>query len=432
MNTILNGILRDATYYILAGFGNQARIASLVCNLILDAVGAIAGANARQALADQGLERLHEHLPSEQIGTLRDQVMTVLRPELFNFAFELGRDFLGLTDEFFIDDYTILRVNYPYAIALKSGETAENPGIGRTDPKVRALRNSTQKRDLVYDPRSYHKQTPPASWAHGPHKDTWTGHSRNGVNLWLAVSRVNEENGMVFYPDTFGKAYQPDPRSLYLVQGYPMPPPNKMALRQGEMLVFNPELLHATHLNTSDQTRIAVSARINPERPRFDPNCFYAREFWHSSRDIESGRPDVIRQFNREENFEDVSSRFPETPVEHLIYTPVRCLLGNDGRERVETAALTVRNGKALVELSDGQRVILLSEVGGWRGVQEMCAHLDVSLMDGHHGDGRIHCPAHGVTFYTASGCSSSELLNLRTFRVTVDGVWLVIDEVSA
>lgn len=431
MNKILNRLLCDASYYILAGFGNQDRLVSLARDLILDATGKIAGAAARQALSEQGLERLHDHLPPEQMGDLRDRVMPALRPELFLLACQIGQDFLGLTNEFFIDDYTILRVNYPFAVALESGGAAENPGIGRVDPKVRVMRNSTQNKDPVYDPKGYHKNTPPASWAHGPHKDTWTGHSRNGVNLWLAISQVNEENGMVFYAGTFGKAYQPDPRSLYLSEGYPMPRPNKMALRQGEMLVFNPELLHATHLNTSKQTRIALSARINPERPRFDPNCFYAREFWHSSADVETGRFDAIRQFHREENFEDAASRPIETPVERLNYMPIRCILGDDGRDRVEAAALAVRNGKALIELSDGQRVVLLSKDGGWRGVQERCGHLDVSLMDGHYCGGQIYCPAHGVTFDIASGCSSTKLLKLRTFQVIVDGPWLVIDKAS-
>lgn len=427
MSKLLDTMLKDGAYCVLSDFGRQARLTALTRDLILDAVGDIQGAAARQALAERGLERLHECLPAERVGAVRDRVMPALRPELFRFACEIGRDFLGIDGEFFVDDYTILRVNYPYAVALEAGVEAENPGIGRIDPKVRGLKSSTQKRDPVYDPKGYHKHTPPASWAHGPHKDTWNGHSRDGVNLWWAISRVNEENGMVFYPDTFGKAYQADPRSLYLAEGYPMPAPNKMALHPGEMLVFNPELMHATHLNTSDQTRIALTVRINPERPRFDPTCFYAREFWHSSRDIEAGDMEAIRQFPREENFQDPAALPEDIPVERLAYSPIQSVAGDDGLDRIDAGALTPEMSKALVELRDGRRVILLREGDGWKGVQEMCAHLDVSLMDGHHCEGRIHCPAHGVTFDTHSGCSSNALLKLSTYRVAADGRWLVI-----
>ena len=109
---------------------------------------------------------------------------------------------------------------------------------------------------------------------------------------------------MIFYPGSFGISYEADPRSLYLAEGFPLPAPRKMALHPGEMLIFNPELLHATHLNTTQHTRIALSARINPRQPRFNPRCFYAREFWHSSLDLEAGKTDTIRQFAREDNFE--------------------------------------------------------------------------------------------------------------------------------
>lgn len=427
VNAALASILRQGAYHILRDSDRQTRITELTHKLVLDAVANIVGFEAHRALAQTGLERLHEHLPAEQIGALRDQVMPQLRAELFRFAVDVGSEFLGLQNEFFIDDYTILRINFPFETAIAARGPTENPGIGRTAPQVRSMASSTQKRDPVYDPKAYHQGTPPVSWAHGAHKDTWTGHSRDGINLWLAISQVTQENAMILYPGTLGKAYRADPRSLYLAAGYALPEPHKMALNAGELLVFNPELLHATHLNVSGQTRVALSVRINPLRPRFSDRCFYAREFWHSSSDIAAGHCDRVQRFAREMHMERAVDLPEEAPVERVISDPIRTRPAGNSAEEIRCAEIPAEARRIPVELLDGERIILLREASGWRGVQERCPHLDISLMDGHHCDGQIFCPAHGVAFDTDNGCSSSALLRLRTYRVTAHDNALVI-----
>lgn len=421
MNALLGSMLESGAYTIVADFSRQEQLTAQVRELILDAVGAITGAAARADLARRGIELLHLHLPAEEIRSLRDRVMPAVRADLFRFTCELGERLLGLEGEFFVDDYTILRVNYPYEVGLSAAHSAENPGIGRVDPQVKAMASSTQRRDEQYDPKGYHKHTPPASWAHGPHKDTWTGHSRQGINLWWALSDVVEQNSMIFYPATFGKGYRADPRSLYLAAGYPLPRPRKMALHAGEILIFNPEMLHATHLNTAGLTRIALSARINPVQPRFDPACFYAREFWHSSLDIKQGRMDVIRQFKRDENLEDPAGVRAEIAQPQLEYVPIAATPGPDGWETVRLGALDPARDRQLIALSGGRQVALFRQPEGWAAVQPTCPHLDTSLLDGFCGAGQVFCPAHGVAFDLASGSSASPLLTLETYAVELD-----------
>jgi nitrite reductase/ring-hydroxylating ferredoxin subunit len=427
MNKLLVSILDTGTYLVVSDFKKQTMITAWVREFILSAAGDVAGAAARADLTRRGLGYLHLHLPADEISTIRDRIMPSLRPDLFNFACQLGEELFGLDREFFIDDYTILRINYPYEIGLNSSQSAENPGIGRVDPQVKSLKNSTQTRDQKYDPKSYHKHTPPASWAHGPHKDTWTGHSRQGVNLWWAISDVVEENSMIFYPSSFGINYQVDPRSLYLAAGHPLPKPKKMALHSGEMLIFNPEILHATHLNTSGLTRIALSARINPSQPKFDPACFYAREFWHSSLDINQGKMDIIRQFKREENLEETpqdNNAVQATLVKHsLIHT----FMGSDGRESIRLDDIDSTSDRHLVELSNGQQVTLFQDGDKWMAIQSTCPHLDTSLLDGYCGATHIYCPAHGVAYNLENGLSSSPLLRLKTYHVEIDSVYLRI-----
>ena len=46
---------------------------------------------------------------------------------------------LDWRDEFYVDDYLILRVNFPYDVARHADPAAENPGIGRVSPEMREV-----------------------------------------------------------------------------------------------------------------------------------------------------------------------------------------------------------------------------------------------------------------------------------------------------
>jgi nitrite reductase/ring-hydroxylating ferredoxin subunit len=380
---------------------------------IADSVEQLAGKDGREALERDGLERLHEQLTPEQIGPLRDEVMGRVREELFRMTCRVAREVLGIDGEFFVDDYTILRVNFPYEVAIRASHTAENPGIGRVSDNARKDHAAAKVIDPVYNPRGYHRDQPPAAWAHGPHLDTWTGHSRDGVNLWWAISEVPAENSMFFYPELFGQPLDPDPTSLYLRAGQPLPQPTLMPLRAGELLVFNPEVLHGTHLNVSGMTRVAVSTRINARRPVFDPTCFYAREFWHSSTDLERDDFEQIIRFEREENLAE-----PPRPAEPSPQ-PARVRLEEPlTREKwtpVCPASQVVAPGeKVIVEDVDGDaKLLLLGTSRGLVAIGARCPHLGTCLSDGFHDDESIHCPAHAIRFSLDTGRSASDALRL-------------------
>lgn len=413
LSPCLRSILQDGAYLIVSQAPRQAEVLARARGLIFTGVEQLEGPSARAHLDRCGLTRLHDVLPACRIGALRDFVMAELRADLFDLACRIGRDVLGMDGEFFVDDYTILRINFPYPVARRAAHSAENPGIGRTSESVRVAARESRAVDPVYDPRSYHKNEPPAAWAHGPHLDTWTGHSRDGVNLWWALDDVAPENAMLFYPTTFGQPFRPDPRSLYLAAGQPLPAPLKMSLRKGEMLVFNPEMLHGTHLNITDATRLAISTRINPRQPMFSPACFYAREFWHSSRDIEAGRPDIVRRFRRDENLEP-----PPVETPSQIHSPAAIeVTPAAGPVAVCASERLPAGGKLLVRAGD-EEIMILRGAETLAAVQANCPHLGVSLMDGHHDDRAIHCPAHGLSFSPKSGDSGCPLLRLRTYAV--------------
>src|SRR5687767_3889033 len=187
---------------------------------IIDGVRALKGDPAAQLVSDRGLELLHTVVDSTDLARLRDRVLEAMRPDLLKMAVVVGRNLLHWSGEFYVDDYLILRINFPYEVARKADPKGENPGIGRVSPSIRPIAQARRPVDPVYDPKSYHKDHPPAAWAHGPHKDSWAGHSMDGLNIWWAMCDTPAEASMVLYPELMGKEAPRDPRTLYVGRGY--------------------------------------------------------------------------------------------------------------------------------------------------------------------------------------------------------------------
>jgi len=208
-------ILRNGTYATFPATGFLKQTADKVYDLVLDAVEEIESADARQHLEAFSLAQLHEVMPASKIGELRNHVMGRYRRDLFEAVCRFARESLGVTGEFYVDDYAILRVNYPYEIAKDAPMNTENPGIGRMSKEARTHFVENKREDPVYDPKGYQHNMPPAAWAHGPHQDTWTGHSRDGINLWWAMENTVPENSMVFLSRVLGaKAAARSPLTL--------------------------------------------------------------------------------------------------------------------------------------------------------------------------------------------------------------------------
>src|SRR4029450_11063352 len=265
-----------------------------VVDEIVNAAAELKAPDAVARLRHDGGQRLHDVIDAREVTPLRDRVLDALRAPLLEMAVAVGRRVLGWKGDFYVDDYLILRVNFPFEVARGSDRGAENPGVGRLGASVPDLFKARKTIDPVYDPKSYHRNLPPAAWAHGPHCDSWAGHSRDGRNIWWGIGPVPADAGMVLYPELADLDLPPDPRTLYLKAGVALPAPTALPLDAGEMLVFDPEVLHGTHLNTTGETRVAVSMRLNASRPLFDPGCFYAREFWRRAADIEAGVARVL------------------------------------------------------------------------------------------------------------------------------------------
>jgi nitrite reductase/ring-hydroxylating ferredoxin subunit len=422
----LRGFNRVYDAASLDGLGDlHARIVAA----IVAAVAEVKGEAAAARVSAEGLGQLHQVVEASEIGRIRDLVLEPLRHDLLRMAVKVGREVLGWRDDFHVDDYLILRINLPYAVARRSAGPAENPGIGRVSPAVRELAASRRVKDPIYDPAGYHRGHPPAAWAHGPHLDSWSGHSRDGVNIWWAMCDVPAEAGMVLYPELDPKRIDLDRRTLYVAAGQPLPAPTFSPLAAGEMLIFDPEILHGTHLNITARTRVAVSLRLNAGRPTFDPATFYAREFWRQARDIESGAFEAIAHVRREDNLGP-----PRPSAAGRRIEPARVRLSSDapGLCEIGPASLLAEGGRLVVSWAD--RAVLLTRRGGrLSAVDAECPHYGVALADGGDRDGRLFCPACAVGFDLSTGRSACAELRLRTYTAFEKGgaLWLDLPDAA-
>ncbi len=386
---------------------------------LISTVGQMKGAAAAQLLRQHGIERLHEVIDTDDVASLRNQVLERLRQPLLAMATAVGRQVLGWDGDFYVDDYLILRINFPYEVARKTNPSSENPGIGRLSASVRDKFQTRKVIDPVYAPKAYHRGHPPAAWAHGPHIDSWAGHSRDGRNIWWAIGEVPAQAGMVLYPELANASLPCERRTLYLQAGYRLPVPTYLPLAAGEMLVFDPEVLHGTHLNTTDATRVAISMRLNASRPTFDPACFYSREFWRRAADIEQGHDEVLH-LQREDNF---GAPVTSAPVQTPPAVPVIAgqLDQKNGLIHGQLPAAGTDTQRVIVDAAP-YRIMLVHTSTGTRAYDAACPHYGVDLADGGCDSDKVYCPACAISFDLQTGKSSCPSLTLQPYEVRQDG----------
>jgi nitrite reductase/ring-hydroxylating ferredoxin subunit len=387
-----------------------------VLDEIVRSIRVIGGDAAAETIRTQGVGLLHSVADAREVGRLREHVIENLRNALLDMAVAVGRLVLHWRDDFYVDDYVILRVNFPYEVARLADPIAENPGIGRISPWMRDVAKARRVIDPIYDPKGYHGEHPPAAWAHGPHVDSWAGHSKDGVNIWWAISDVPAEAGMVLYPQLAGRNLPCDRRTLYLRAGYPLPKPTFVPLQAGELMVFDPEILHGTHLNLTERTRVAISLRLNPRKPTFDPDCFYAREFWRRASDIESSRYMDVLHLKREDN---LAAPGPAPASDCPLRETAIEVRADPQAPRIAVGASSlVGEGMRLAASVSGQKVLILRIGGRLRAIDASCPHYGVDLADGAADRTTIFCPACAISFDLISGKSLAPSLTLRMVAV--------------
>lgn len=425
-----DAILRQGAYFLLDEYALREEMLEKTRRAFLDGIEAIEGAECRRRVEDAGLAKMHEHFPVEKILVLEAYLQKHLQRELYYWSYRVGRDDLGLDGTFYVDHLIVMRIHYPFLVARKAKNVVPPPfPLGeKLRLGVAALRNlpmlfnaiaklrDRKRQRSAYDAEKTHRKLPVPARAHGAHVDTWYGHSYDGINLWLSIDGVNEDNTVILYPEMFGYPVRYDPVSMYLAEGVPVTRPDKVVPKPGQLLVFNPELLHGTQLNISDETRVVITTRLNPGKPRFELNAAWNFEHWYSSEDLERRRFSTVtvfpaKKFRGEPSFE-VKREIPSVKTSHVT-REARL----DGAEAMRVCASA--------ELADGARVavdfenaklMIFRHGDTLRALGRICPHLGMDMIGGYSDAATFHCPGHGVTYSVADGRSRCEAFALRPY----------------
>lgn len=428
-------ILSEGRFHVLDDYALRDETYPRVVETFLDGVGEIEGPGARAKVKADGLGLLHRHFPVEKVPLLEAFFLERMRDELYYWSYRVGAENLGLPHPFYVDHLVMVRIHYPHLQARKAKKLADAPYpvsekwrlakaalknprllanyIARRSPRAVAARNRRHRYDAV----AYHGEIPTPARAHGPHIDTWYGHSYDGVNLWWAIDGVNEQNTVILYPEMFGRPMEFDPVSMYVAPGVPLTKPLKIPFKPGQLLIFNPEMLHATQVNISDQTRVALTTRLNPGTPRFAPAAPFHFEHWFSSVDLEKRRKVhslTVFPSSQYEGKPSIQTR-AERDDTKTTWLSKSLDLPREGELAICPSALLVAGEKLGIDLNNA-KVLLFRDGGEIRAYSRVCPHLGVDLIDGYHDAEKVFCPGHGIEFSWKDGSSACVAFRLKTF----------------
>jgi nitrite reductase/ring-hydroxylating ferredoxin subunit len=368
-------------------------------------------------------EKLHEYIDPDRVEECKNFVSEGLQTELYDWAVSCCENRLGFENDFYVDKEIFVRINIPFDYGMEGTRPTEQSSETPVEKWKRFVRSAVpglsppQQSSKAVE---YNKNRPASTHSHGPHVDTWYGHSFTATNLWFSVCGVNTASSMVFYPDKFDKDIPYDPEFMYVAEDVDRRSPVEIDLEDGENLVFNPELLHSTRLNTSDETRIVITLRISEEEPLFSNETTHEHTHneWIVSSDIKDGRiaPQTVGEYVDKPDYESVE-----------IEEPVRIELDKSIAELRDTTELDderirsqERNTPFTLTL-DGTDYTGVKMNDSLYVTTSNCPHVGLPLERGSVHDSKLKCPEHGAEFDLETGeCVGESCSSLRISVVEV------------
>lgn len=227
---------------------NDAGYLSIVTELFLDEVSRLTSRSVALAVRSAGLAHLHEHLDPREIATL----LTRLDRRSSDIAVPLARALVGATTTeprapFFICSRVWVRAQVPYRLVEDCPELlAAEHLVGHLLPA-------------------------------GLHRDFWLTHPRGTLSMWAAVGPVRAGNTVALFPGHGPPARGDSAGDRSPVRSHLLPTSTVAPqLDPGDVLVFNADRLHASVINETDETRIAITTRVvMGRRLRYGPGSHW-------------------------------------------------------------------------------------------------------------------------------------------------------------
>ncbi|NJO42773.1 MAG: Rieske 2Fe-2S domain-containing protein [Cyanobacteria bacterium RU_5_0] len=458
--------LNEGGYFILDKFKDKEKLSDLVRQVILSGIEKLEGVECRRLVESDGLCKMHQHFPADKLADLDLFVKgsPCVKEVILQLSFNVGRGSLKLPDEFFMEENPFaFKISYPHQVAVESKVTnadyhqkysalrnritleenlklrskqkinyPKKSSIGNLLKIASSLKKSIFEKILSFG-RSDQNQLletykgfdrianqPYAAKVHQPHIDSWYGAPLEGISLWWAIEGATENNGVVLYPDFFGQAIDfqvTEASSSYLPFGITLTKPYKIPVPNGNILLFKYDMLHSSHLNISDFTRIAVVAQIYPQL-QFNPDAIHARGTgFHSSADIARGDWENLVQAPIEDNFGVLFENKQKPHVERRISVRIKADL-LEGIPICLCDSNLLKNGEKMLVTLQSESIIVIRNARGLQAVSAICSHMGVNLIDGFHDEQNIYCPGHAVAYSLADGSSNCEFLKLQVYQV--------------
>ncbi|GAA0463746.1 phytanoyl-CoA dioxygenase family protein [Streptomyces olivaceiscleroticus] len=224
---------------VIRGGLDQLATGSPFAHTALASVAAVASPDAAHRLASLGLEGLHTVAEVAEIRSVRDELDRRVRPAAHQLLLRFAEAVAPQRHRLYVSDHLGVRIMPPRScVDGREGQLRDYTGfLLPTDA----------------------------------HVDSWFNTALNSVNLWMAVSRVRHDNGLLLWPDAYRSPLRHD--GVRLVPHQQIGEPVEVELGRGDVLLFAGDHLHATRPNTGPETRWVVTKRICLGPPRYHPRA---------------------------------------------------------------------------------------------------------------------------------------------------------------
>ena len=416
-------ILGSNQYLIIDDFFNKQSNYNYVKNTLFEGIKAIQGSVCHSLVKKYGLANMHKYFPADKLMLLEKHFARNAKYEIIQWAYRLWKNNLNFKDEFFVNDIVVLRIHFPFPVAIKSSLSFKEYITHMYPKSVKSelLTTNQKKVSKASYPKNqfeYHSKYPRAAYAHGPHIDSWLG-AAYGVNCWWSIAGTTEDNCLVVYPETFDYELEHIDNVPYLAPGIALSKPHKVAPTDGSVLIFNGELLHGTQLNISNKTRVVVSIRVSPHKLMYRPDSVISKcnTSWYFSKDIYRGKSGNFK-FKAWRDYSVVSygQKLPVTTKSPKSLT-FKTKLSENRPLTLCPSGFIDMNERATFNFED-ECIIVIRDKNDIYAFSSLCPHLGVNLVDGFYENSHIYCPGHGVEFNLKSGSSKCDLLRLKTYEI--------------
>ena len=342
------------------------------------------------------LSQIHLFLVPEKIPELQDLLQQKFIKQITEWIMFISEDHLKMKDEYYVDQKFYFRINFPYDFAAKSTL------IDKSHPLSK-----------------YNKGLPKAVWSHGPHIDTWYGHSFNAINFWWNIGGANKDNSMSIHLKKDTSNFPCD-EFMYLDKNFKPPYPYSLNLKEGELLLFNSEQLHATRLNTSKNTRFVITVRVIQNQPTFDKDINHHHYLdWMSSKKIKKG------DFSTKKYPNYIKVKKKKKTEKKDFKTKELKISFNDNKYFKISKHL---EGKIIQINYTDKKILLTSYNKKYYAFNSLCPHLGVNLRNGFIINKKVKCPAHGAEFNLTNGHSGCKLkMKVYKVKTNTDGSRILI-----